>query len=342
MSKRRRKGITSIPNVLKKIEDKLRRKPGIMVGRPIASAPKHVNNYQVHLLFEHLMKEGYTVDREDLWNPMGCSIVAQARNMIVDTFLKRDGVKQPLHDYILFIDDDQCFPMDYNPFDAFKILLDAGKDIIGAMTVRKFPPHNLNISMFKDGAMRHIGWYPEDRPFKVHQLGFGMVLVKRCVIEKLYYSTDPPAPLFQNPLQYNPMIKKVELRGEDFLFCTEALKAGFDIWVEPRIPLQHIANYPFGVDNFVMYRDTADKKEYLNICQDTDLYAPLVESLRKSSPLSKKGRVGLSDVVNAGRTQKETCEASNLSTKDTTSESIPQKQILNEKNESKKEPGGLE
>lgn len=295
MKKKKKFGLNS----LKKLERKIV-KPGVTIGRPIADKPEHLGNFQVNKLFETLAVKGYNVDPYDLWHPAGSSIAAQARNMIVDTFLARDGVNKPRHEYLLFIDDDQCFPQDYDPFEAFEMLIDANKDIIGAMTVRKFPPYRLNASMFSHGGMRHIGWWPEDKPFKVHQLGFGMVLIKRRVIEDLYHMTDPPTPLFSNPLQYNPMVKEVELRGEDYLFCVNALKLGYDIWVEPRIPLLHIGWYPFGVDNFKAYRDEVAKHEgMLDLCQDTDFYAPLAEALRKSGRRSKKGRENLYDVASA-------------------------------------------
>lgn len=306
MAKKRSK--KTLSGTLKKLESKLAGKPGITIGRPIASAPKHVNNFQVHGLFSRLRREGYRVDENDLWNPTGCSIIAEARNMIVDTFLKRDGTNNPLHEYLLFIDDDQCFPQDYDPYEAVKMLIDDDKDIVGALTVRRFPPHRLNISMFYQGGMRHIGKYPKDEPFRVHQLGFGLVLIKRHVIERLYNATAPPAPLFHNPLQYNPMVGKVELRGEDYLFCIESLKAGFDIWVEPRIPLLHIGDYPFGVDNFEAYLPDL-KENMLDICQDTHLYAELVDTWRKSGRRSKTDPVNLSSAASAALKQKETSDA---------------------------------
>lgn len=295
---------------LKKLERKLQR-PGITIGRPIADKPEHLNNFQVHMLFQTLGSKGYPVDSYDLWHPAGCSIAAQARNEIVTVFLGRNGSRGERHEYLLFIDDDQCFPQNFNPYDAFKMLLDADKDIIGAMTVRKFPPHRLNISMFHQGAMKHIKNWPKDEPFRVNQLGFGMVLIKRAVIEEMYFMTTPPTPLFQNPLQYNPMTNKVELRGEDYMFCINAMKLGFDIWVEPRIPLQHIGWYPFGVEMFDSYVDElAKSEEMLDICQDTHLYAELADTLKKSGQRLKKGPEKLSDVADALVRQKEITEES--------------------------------
>ena len=78
------------------------------------------------------------------------------------------------------------------------------------------------------------------------------------------------------------------------------MKLGYDIWVEPRIPLLHIGWYPFGVDNFKVYRDEVVKTErMLDLCQDTNLYAPLAEALRKSGLQSKGDPEKLSDVADA-------------------------------------------
>lgn len=326
---------------LRKLEEKFAGKPGITIGRPVGSKPEHVNNWQVHRLFQRLLQEGYAVDEYDLWHPTGCSIVAEARNMIVDTFLKRDGKKAPLHEYILWIDDDQCFPLEYDPYDALKLLLEDDKDIVGAMTVRKFPPHRLNISIFKEGGMRHIGKYPKDEPFCVHQLGFGLVLVKRKVIEALYNMTAPPAPIFQNPLQWNPMLKKVELRGEDYLFCINAMKMGFDIWVEPRIPLQHIGQYPFGVDNFEAYLPMLEKDGgLLDLCQDTSLYAELADALKKSGRRLQKDPEKLSNV--AAERRRAVTIAESKSTQKSGIESGTPMLISTEKNEKSSIKGGNE
>jgi hypothetical protein len=32
-------------------------------------------------------------------------------------------------------------------------------------------------------------------------------------------------------------------QGEDFNFCKDARKAGFDVWADPTIPIQHIGEY---------------------------------------------------------------------------------------------------
>lgn len=266
-----------------------KRKVGITLGRPIGHSPKMANNAQMHYLMDRLVKEGFEVDKVDLWRPVGSSIVAQARNMIVDNFLAKDGKSQPLHDYILFIDDDQCFPEGYDPYEAVTMLLDADKDIIGAMTVRRFYPYHLNCSVWKDNGMKHISRYPKDEPFKVHQLGFGMVLIKREVIETIYHMTDPPSPIFYNPIEFNPILNRVELRGEDYRFCIHALKFRYDIWVEPRIPLRHIGDYDYGVESFEACLEEIEKtnKDMVDLCQDTTLYAELAERLPKYTPASE-------------------------------------------------------
>ncbi len=307
MKKRRTK-----PGVLTQIMQKWSGKPGITIGRPMKDRPQHANQMQVHQMFWGLRNLGYAVEEQDLWTPRGASVIAASRNLIVDVFLSRDGSHGPRHEYLLFIDDDQSFPYDKDATDWVEQLIHDDKDIVGAMTVRKWAPFNPNIAIYANGKMTQVGRWPEDELFKVHQIGFGMVLIKRKVIEDLYNRSDPPSPIFYDPIEFEPARNAVSLRGEDYRFCLEAMKLGYDIWVDPRIPLMHIGEYHYGIADYKYVRDNKMKPEDMGIdlCQHTHLYAELADKLRKSSPQSRKDPVNLFDAATAAVKQKESIAGS--------------------------------
>jgi GT2 family glycosyltransferase len=99
---------------------------------------------------------------------------------------------------------------------------------------------------FKWNASREKGWNPikvdpnaknwglPDNPFKAETIGFGVVLVKMDVFEKIEW------PYWRS--QYKPGLRTL---GEDVYFCEKAKKAGFDIWVDPMVKCNHVtrANY---------------------------------------------------------------------------------------------------
>ncbi len=66
-------------------------------------------------------------------------------------------------------------------------------------------------------------------PFKIKYCGFGIVLVKYEVFEKLEW------PYWKNEFAPGQITK-----GEDVYFCDKAREAGYDIWCEPKVKCQHI------------------------------------------------------------------------------------------------------
>ena len=94
-----------------------------------------------------------------------------------------------------------------------------------------------------------------------------------------------------------------------------AIKHGFDIWVDPRIPLNHIGDYDFGIDAFKAYTPNIDDKEkesMVDLCQDTNLYAELATALRKSAPQSQSGPKDLFVASGVGEKPDETTRESKL------------------------------
>ena len=82
---------------------------------------------------------------------------------------------------------------------------------------------------------------------KMKHIPAGFMLIKRCVIEKM---TEYFAHLYFEPKAeelksengyclYSTEVIDGEFWGEDYMFCTRARAAGFDIWVDPLIEFDH-------------------------------------------------------------------------------------------------------
>jgi GT2 family glycosyltransferase len=86
----------------------------------------------------------------------------------------------------------------------------------------------LSWSVSREDRFIPIGELPRD-PFKAKWCGFGIVLVKFKVFEKLQW------PYWKN--EFSP--GKVN-KGEDIYFCDKARDAGFEIWCDPKVKCNHI------------------------------------------------------------------------------------------------------
>ena len=71
------------------------------------------------------------------------------------------------------------------------------------------------------------------KPFTVDYTGFGWVLIKNGVFEKLEY------PWFAPKMQVFESGDVQDMCGEDVSFCLDAQEAGFEIWADPRIRVGH-------------------------------------------------------------------------------------------------------
>lgn len=150
-------------------------------------------------------------------------------------------------DYLFMVDDDMLAP-----FDLFYRLAANDKDIcaplaftrnpnhmpVAFITREGFDPSVKKPYLFKDCIMA----YPRDTLFQCDAVGFGAVLIKRKVLEKV------PRPWFMSSTA----------TGEDIYFCNEARKYGFEVWMDSRIKLGHLG------DSIVITEEYADAWNKLN------------------------------------------------------------------------------
>ena len=73
------------------------------------------------------------------------------------------------------------------------------------------------------------------KPFTVDYTGFGWTLIKKGVFEH----AEMKYPWFAPQMQVFESGEVQDMCGEDVSFCLDALKAGFEIWVDPKCRVGH-------------------------------------------------------------------------------------------------------
>lgn len=132
--------------------------------------------------------------------------------------------------WLLFVDTDVSFQPD-----ALNKLLEQDKDIIAAPYNHKRLPIESTARMYdkEDKPLAH-SYKATDKPFKVSAAATGFMLIKMSVFDKL-----------KKPYFFFEYKDGDNFIGEDIYFCKMARKAGFDIWIDPRIPVRHYGDYAY-------------------------------------------------------------------------------------------------
>ncbi len=142
--------------------------------------------------------------------------------------------------HIFSVDDDMVF-------DRLTLtnMLKHDKEIIGVVAMAKSVGQVHTITLLnqeelsdKDKIFNRLP-IPEEL-FKVRAVGNGIILIKTEVFDKL------ERPWYANETDITGANKK----GEDYWFCEQATKAGFDIWCDPQIKVGHIGSFCFEWNKF--------------------------------------------------------------------------------------------
>lgn len=161
------------------------------------------------------------------------SAIAKLRQDLVEDAKKRNC------DYVLFVDSDQTFPRD-----TARRLISSGKDVIGCNiavkrlpslpTARKFVAEHPLVGDVVYSAPDSTGLE------KIWKLGFGIMLIKMDVFEKL------DMPYFN--FAWN---EGTGFIGEDWYFCDKLEKAGIDLWIDHDLSKEvgHIGSYQYSHDD---------------------------------------------------------------------------------------------
>jgi len=164
------------------------------------------------------------------------------KESIIDDFIIQQGpyihdnrervalmAQERRYTHLFFVDWDMVF----GPTVPMR-LLEHDKDIVAAMYNIKVIPTRPVTIIEENGKPRQMTREEvPKKPFKCYATGAGCMLIKMSVFDKI------PRPWFS----HHKTSKGIE--GEDVWFCNKARKAGFNIWVDPTIPTQHVGNYNF-------------------------------------------------------------------------------------------------
>jgi hypothetical protein len=133
--------------------------------------------------------------------------------------------------HILWVDSD----MEWEPSDL-QMLLDADKDIISGLCPVDIKG-KLGIMTFDSEGYPVIAhaldYLLEGEPIEVEAAGFGFILVKQGVFEKM------PRPWFKSRDYKSRASAYPLMHGEDFSWCLSAKEVGFGVWVHPLVKIKH-------------------------------------------------------------------------------------------------------
>ena len=146
--------------------------------------------------------------------------VAENRNWIVAQALKNKCT------HLLLTDDDMVYEKE-----TLERLLTHKKDIIGVnYNVRRITNEFSLVLEYLDDVEPK-----EDEIFKVKAMGGGMILVDINIFKKM------EKPYFGYDVNPDGAITM----SNDWYFCRQARKAGYDIWCDPTIPIKHTGAYEY-------------------------------------------------------------------------------------------------
>ncbi|HDY72862.1 MAG TPA: hypothetical protein ENH90_01765 [bacterium] len=150
--------------------------------------------------------------------------IEQSRNTLVDLFLKRPA------DYLFFIDSDMLVPPN-----TISLLCKQNKDMVSGLYFGRSQQGETHpmVSIKNEGVYSRLSSLSGELE-EVDAVGFGCVLIKREVIEKISKQIGEQ-PFFQNFFK-----TRTDIIGEDYYFCELAIKAEFSIFVDTSLQCGHI------------------------------------------------------------------------------------------------------
>lgn len=207
-------------------------------------------------LTQALTNAGHSVSQVNLTNE---SLITRARNTLAHIFLQSDS------EALLFIDGDHSFVAE----DILK-MIESGKDLIGAI----YPMKTINWDnvrkaalMGKEDLEKYSGVFAvntlrgdtqsfsSDAPFRVMDIGTGMMFIARKVFEELepicpkyvsnsYGGTIPFGELITEYFTTSINEHSI-LLSEDYAFCHMWRGLGNDVWAAPWVRITHAGDYNF-------------------------------------------------------------------------------------------------
>lgn len=195
-------------------------KVGVKLALSIAAFTRMTVDYGVNIHY------GYVA---------GCSMVTKARNILVDEFLKTDCT------HLMFIDAD----IGFEPISIFRLLAWAGdpkKGIVAGVPTSRNPPIDYLVTLDMEGNQ---ATFNKDGLVKARRITTAFMMIRRDVFEKL--KDMHPEWEYDDVKLEKHFYSYFDFKstpggylGEDFLFCDRVREAGFEIWADPAIKLEHM------------------------------------------------------------------------------------------------------
>lgn len=186
-------------------------------------------------IMSHAKKQGYKIS---LLYKTGTRTDSN-RNFILNEFLKISDLT-----HILWLDVDQIYP-----YDIIKSLVEADKDVIGSVYFKRSAPYD-PVVYIKNGK-KDLPYTAVDlslspkKPLEVDGIGFGGMMVKREVYDKL--GDDKWATYGKN---FHIPTATEHKESHDLIFCQSLQKHGYKIWVHNGVYCYHISKFPVSVDTY--------------------------------------------------------------------------------------------
>lgn len=119
--------------------------------------------------------------------------------------------------------------------DILTHMIALGKDIVTGVYYQGSYPYRPVVYNFGSGGIRNFSDVPSE-PFKVDATGGGFMFISKKVID--HFKHDKPG---EKPfdVMFSPRVFK-----EDSAFCWRCKEAGFEIWADPNIKLNHWKRQP--------------------------------------------------------------------------------------------------
>lgn len=153
-------------------------------------------------------------------------------------------------DYIFWMDSDMTFPQDAlaRLYEGMEFL---GAEAMSGLYTRKVPPYMPHVyaKLLDNGRFAVGAEFPIDKPFFVEGAGFGCLLMKTSVFDRM------ERPYFKITIKDGQMVE-----GEDLVFCREAK---MKMLVEPRVSCGHLYERAFDINDYLCYNTLEVKKKFV-------------------------------------------------------------------------------
>lgn len=208
--------------------------PNMGYVAPPAYANRLINFLHLGKLEQRGLSENHPIRFEFWFAVIGRVFTPVARDAAVDLALENNC------DYLYMIDDDMMCPDD-----MFEQLYARDVDLIAPLAFTRNPPHKPVMYHAVEGydavskkdyfINNNVMNYPKDKLVECDAVGFGAVLIKRWVLEKVgkggFMSTCGT--------------------GEDILYCYKARKVGAKVYMDTACKLGHLGQHVNVTEEYV-------------------------------------------------------------------------------------------